>query len=124
MSEVGRYVRPPSAESRGEAPGRGRLPGRKILVVGGGQRIFDAATDPVGNGRAMSLLFAREGAHVAVGDRNVDSARETVELARAAGGQALAIEADTTREAEIARMVAEAHDEMGGLDGLALNVGI
>jgi hypothetical protein len=32
-------------------------------VVGGGQRTFDAATDPVGNGRAMSLLFAKEGAH-------------------------------------------------------------
>jgi NAD(P)-dependent dehydrogenase (short-subunit alcohol dehydrogenase family) len=42
--------------------------GRRILVVGGGQRTFDAATDPVGNGRAMSLLFAREGAHVAVAD--------------------------------------------------------
>jgi NAD(P)-dependent dehydrogenase (short-subunit alcohol dehydrogenase family) len=119
-----RYVRPPSAESRGEAPGRGRLRDRKILVVGGGQRTFDAATDPVGNGRAMSLLFAREGAHVAVADRNVDSARETVELARKAGGLALAIEADTTKEADITRMVAEAHDGMRGLDGLALNVGI
>jgi hypothetical protein len=48
MSEVGRYVRPPSAESRGEAPGRGRLQGRKVLVVGGGQRIFDAATAGAG----------------------------------------------------------------------------
>jgi len=31
--------------------------------------MFDAATDPVGNGRAMSRLFAREGARVAVADR-------------------------------------------------------
>src|SRR6478736_8425840 len=62
MSDKIRYVRQPSAESGGEAPGRGRLQGRKILVVGGGQRTFDATTDPVGNGRAMSLLFAREGA--------------------------------------------------------------
>ena len=52
------HARPPSAESRGEAPGRGRLLGRKILVVGGGQRTFDAATDPIGNGRAMSILSA------------------------------------------------------------------
>src|SRR4030095_7767562 len=78
MSEVGRYVRSPSAESRGEAPDRGRLKGRKVLVVGGGQRTFDAATDPIGNGRAMSILFAREGARVAVADRNATSAAETV----------------------------------------------
>ena len=119
-----RYVRPPSAESRGEAPGRGRLVGRRILVVGGGQRTFDVATDPVGNGRAMSILFAREGARVAVADRNVESAADTVGLIRTAGGSALAIEADTTREADIARMVGEAHAGLGGLDGLVLNVGI
>jgi NAD(P)-dependent dehydrogenase (short-subunit alcohol dehydrogenase family) len=70
MSDKIRYVRQLSPESAGEAPGRGRLQGRRILVVGGGQRTFDAATDPVGNGRAMSLLFAREGAHVAVADLN------------------------------------------------------
>ena len=64
-----RYVRPLSAESSGTAPGRGRLTGRRVLVVGGGQRTFDAATDPIGNGRAMSLLFAREGAQVAAHDR-------------------------------------------------------
>ena len=58
MSEV--HVREPSAESQGEAPGRGRLTGRRVLVVGGVQRVFDAATDPIGNGRAMCLLFARE----------------------------------------------------------------
>src|SRR5437879_12053298 len=68
MSDKIRYVRELSAESKGEAPGRGRLRGRRILVVGGGQRTFDAATDPVGNGRAMSLVFAREGARVAVAD--------------------------------------------------------
>ena len=66
MTEKPSFVRPLSPESSGEAPGRGRLQGRRILVVGGGQQTFDAATDPVGNGRAMSLLFAKEGAHVAV----------------------------------------------------------
>jgi NAD(P)-dependent dehydrogenase (short-subunit alcohol dehydrogenase family) len=87
MSDKIRYVRQLSAESAGEAPGRGRLQGRKILVVGGGQRTFDAATDPVGNGRAMSLLFAREGAHVAVADMNRASADDTVQRIMAEGGQ-------------------------------------
>ncbi|MBI3770183.1 MAG: SDR family oxidoreductase [Deltaproteobacteria bacterium] len=124
MSDTARYVRPPSAESRGEAPGRSRLSGRRILVVGGGQRTFNPATDPVGNGRAMSILFAREGARLAVADKNAASAAETVELIRNAGGQALAIAADVAREADIVRMVAEAHAGLHGLDGLVLNVGI
>jgi NAD(P)-dependent dehydrogenase (short-subunit alcohol dehydrogenase family) len=124
MADTTRYVRPPSAESRGEAPGRGRLRGRRILVVGGGQQTFDAATDPIGNGRAMSVLFAREGARVAVADRDGASAAATVERIVADGGHALAITADITDEADVGRMVAEAHRGIGGLDGLVLNVGI
>src|SRR5438128_11070473 len=93
-----RYVRPLSAESEGRAPGRGRLKGRRILIVGGGQRIFDAATDPVGNGRAMSILCAREGGHVAVADVNPDSARHTVNRITEEGGRAFAVQADVTRE--------------------------
>jgi len=124
MPNTERYARPPSAESRGEAPGRGRLTGRRLLVVGGGQRTFDAATDPIGNGRAMSLLFAREGARVAVADMNRAGAEETVCRIRQEGGGALAIEADIGREADVARMIGEAVEGLGGLDGMVLNVGI
>lgn len=124
MSEKQPYVRPPSAESLGAAPGRGRLAGRRILVVGGGQQVVDAATDPVGNGRAMSLLFAREGARVAVADRDRGAAAATVDLLAAEGGEGLVIEADISREDDIIRMVQTAADALGGLDGLVLNVGI
>src|SRR5207253_9963758 len=103
-----RYVRPLSAESEGKAPGRGRLKGRRILIVGGGQRIFDAATDPIGNGRAMSLLCAREGAHVAVADMNNTSADHTVRQIVTEGGRAFTIVADVTRESDVARMIEEA----------------
>jgi len=122
MSE--RSVRAPSAESLGEAPGRGRLAGRRILVVGGGQRAFDAATDPVGNGRAMCRLFAREGAAVGVADKQLPSAEATVALISGEAGRAFAIEADVTKPADIARMIEEAKRGLGGLDGLVLNVGI
>jgi NAD(P)-dependent dehydrogenase (short-subunit alcohol dehydrogenase family) len=118
-----RYVRPPSAESSGNAPGRSRLKGRRILIVGGGQRVFDAATDPIGNGRAMSLLFAREGAHVAVADLNRASAEDTVARIAADGGRALAVQADVTAEADVVKMIDEAHRAMGGLDGIVLNIG-
>lgn len=119
-----RYMRPLSAESRGNAPGRGRLKGRKILVVGGGQRIVDAETDPVGNGRAMSRLFAREGAGVIVADMNLASAEETVTMIVNDGGKAQAVQADISQPADITRMVTQAHTTLGGLDGLVLNVGI
>ena len=124
MADEERYVRPPSAESEGRAPGRGRLAGRRILIVGGGQQVVDADTDPVGNGRAMSLLFAREGAHVAIADRHLDAAEATAALVRAEGGVALTIQADIGVEADVARMVDEAVAGLGGLDGLILNVGI
>lgn len=124
MADEERYVRPPSAESEGRAPGRGRLAGRRILMVGGGQQVVDAETDPVGNGRAMSLLFAREGAHVAIADRHLDAAEATAALVRAEGGQALTIAADIGVEADVARMVDEAVAGLGGLDGLVLNVGV
>ena len=124
MSEKMRYVRRLSAESEGQAPGRGRLRGRRILVVGGGQRTFDAATDPVGNGRAMSMLFAREGAHVAVADLHRASADDTVKRIAGEGGLAFSIKADIAREADVNRMIDEAVDGLGGLDGMVLNVGI
>ncbi|WP_332766056.1 SDR family NAD(P)-dependent oxidoreductase [Phenylobacterium sp.] len=124
MTQTELKPRPPSAESLGEAPGRGRLAGRRILVVGGGQRVFDAATDPIGNGRAMCLLYAREGAKVAVADANLASAEQTVALIREAGGQAEAVEADVTVEADMVRMFEEASAALrGGLDGLVYNVG-
>ena len=119
-----RSVRAPSAESLGEAPGRGRLAGRRVLVVGGGQRTFDAASDPIGNGRAMCRLFAREGAQVAVADKQRASADETVALIAGEGGRAFAIEADITREGDVQRMIEEAARGLGALDGLVLNVGI
>ncbi len=118
------HVRPPSAESLGEAPGRARLAGRRVLVVGGGQRVFDAATDPIGNGRAMCRLFAREGAHVAVADKNRASAEETVALIAKEGARAFGLAADITSEDDVQRMIDEAARGLGGLDGLVLNVGV
>ena len=51
-----------------------RVEGKVALVMGGGQQ----AGHDTGNGRAVSQVFAREGAHVAVVDRNIASAQATV----------------------------------------------
>ncbi|WP_280282281.1 SDR family oxidoreductase [Pseudomonas sp. BN415] len=121
MSQV--QALPLSAESRGEAPGRGRLEGRKVLVIGGGQREFDPATDPIGNGRAMCLLFAREGATVAVADINLQSAQDTVKLILAKGGKGYAMAVDVQQEDQVIAMFESARAQLGGLDGVVFNVG-
>ncbi|MBL8782708.1 MAG: SDR family oxidoreductase [Alphaproteobacteria bacterium] len=120
MSEA--VERPLKAESQGHAPGRGRLEGRRILVVGGGQDDRGLDDAPIGNGRAMSILFAREGARVAVADRNMQSAEATASMAR--DGSAVSIEANVAVPAEIKAMVSEAVAKLGGLDGVVFNVGI
>jgi NAD(P)-dependent dehydrogenase (short-subunit alcohol dehydrogenase family) len=111
-------------ESAGTAPGRGRLTGRRVLVVGGGQMDIGEADTPIGNGRAISVLFAREGAAVAVADRSEESAAATVSLIEKENGQAFAICADVTKEDDVNRMVDEAIKGLGSLDGIVLNVGV
>jgi NAD(P)-dependent dehydrogenase (short-subunit alcohol dehydrogenase family) len=78
---------------------------------------------PIGNGRAISVLCAREGARVAIADRDRASAEATARYIEQ-DGSALIVEANVTDEREVARMVHEAARDLGGLDGLVLNVGI
>ena len=111
-------------ESQGLAPGRGRLENRHILVVGGGQRTVEGADDIVGNGRAMCLLFAREGAHVAVADMDQKSAEETVRRIEAEGGKATPLTANIAEPDQVENMIEQARAALGKLDGLVLNVGI
>jgi NAD(P)-dependent dehydrogenase (short-subunit alcohol dehydrogenase family) len=122
-------------EVLGRAPGRGRLTGRRVLVIGAGTRPSDDPRAPIGNGRAISVLAAREGATVVCVDRHEAAAQETVRLIesddaslRAAPefqrGRAFALAADVSVEPECARAVNGAIGMLGGLDGLVLNVGI
>ena len=111
-------------EARGQAPGRDRLAGRRILIVGGGQQDHGLEDPPMGNGRATSVLCAREGAAVVVADIDGDSAEVTAELARAEGREASVVVADAADEDGVRAMFAAARDALGGLDGLVLNVGI
>ena len=97
-----------------------RLKDKTAIVMGGGQ----TPGDTIGNGRATSLLFAREGASVVVVDARLDSARETVAMIEAEGGRAIAVEADATREADCNRVVETCTAEFGRVDVLHNNVGI
>ncbi len=112
------------AESRGEVSGRGRLVGRRILVVGAGTRPCTDADAPVGNGRAIAVLAAREGAAVACADVDAESVRETAEWVGREGQRGVVLVGDVADVANCARLVTEAREQLGGLDGLVCNVGI
>ena len=112
------------AEALGQAKSHGRLAGRRIIVVGAGQRQIIDEDPPVGNGRAMSVLFAREGASVACIDVNKEAADSTVAQITSEGGKAFADIVDVSDVSAIAPGVERCARRLGGLDGLALNVGI
>jgi NAD(P)-dependent dehydrogenase (short-subunit alcohol dehydrogenase family)/uncharacterized protein (DUF1330 family) len=111
-------------EARGSAPSHGRMAERRVLVVGGGQTDFQIPDQPIGNGRALAILLAREGAHVVVADRDEGSANETVALIRGEGGVAESLVADVLKPESIEAMIAAARRHLGGLDGLVYNVGV
>jgi NAD(P)-dependent dehydrogenase (short-subunit alcohol dehydrogenase family) len=111
-------------ETLGQAKSHGRLAGRRIVVVGAGQRKIVDEDPPIGNGRAMSVLFAREGARVACIDVNKDAADNTVAQITSEGGKAFAELVDVSDVAAIAPALERYAKQLGGLDGLALNVGI
>lgn len=99
-----------------------RLAGRRVLVVGAGTQPSDDADAPVGNGRAIAILAAREGAAVLCADRDAASARETADRISGEDGSAEVIVADVSDPDQCAAMVGEAAS--APLDGVVLNVGI
>lgn len=113
-----------STESTGLAPGRGRLKGRHIVVVGAGTRHIDDPQAPIGNGRAIAVLAAREGATVACVDVDRAAAEHTAALVEAEGSRAIVIVADVSKASDCARLVEQSVSDLGGIDGLVANVGI
>ena len=98
---------------------RGRLEGKVAIVTGAG-----SSGPGVGNGKAASVLFAREGAKVLLVDINADHAQETLELITAEGGEASVFQADVTNADHCRSMVESAVERYGRLDILDNNVGV
>ena len=108
------------------APASGtRLAGKVAVVVGAGQSSADGlGPNCIGNGRAISLLFAAQGAHLVLVDRDRSSLAETVSLANLYGGRVTSVIADVTDESSVANMARHAVAEFGRVDVLVNNVGI
>src|SRR5262249_41031224 len=90
-----------------------RLKGKTALITGSASGI----------GRAGAVLFAREGAAVAVADIDKGRITDTVDEIKRAGGRAHGIPCDLTRDAASRRIVRDAVEALGGLDILWNNVG-
>jgi NAD(P)-dependent dehydrogenase (short-subunit alcohol dehydrogenase family) len=96
-----------------------RLAGKVAVVTGAGSR-----GDGIGNGKAASILFAREGAKVVCADQVASRAEETVATITAEGGTASVFECDVSHRDGCQRLAAAAVERYGRLDILQNNVGI
>src|ERR1700723_261075 len=97
-----------------------RLKDKIAIVIGAGQ----SPGEGLGNGRATVLRFAEEGAKVLAVHNNLPSAEETVAIARQAGEECVAFEADVAVEATLVAMVEAARRRWGRVDVLHYNVGV
>jgi len=95
--------------------GYGRLKGRKALITGGDSGI----------GRAVAIAFAREGADIAINyvESEQKDADSLVDLLEREGRKIVLIPGDLSNESFCKEMVQKAHQELGGLDILALIAG-
>ncbi|HSO56516.1 MAG TPA: SDR family oxidoreductase, partial [Actinomycetes bacterium] len=103
----------PEPDARPQQRGSGKLAGKVALITGGDSGI----------GRAVAVLFAREGADVAIGhlaEEDTD-ATETVKLVEAEGRRCLTLPGDIGDEAFCQEAVARTVRELGRLDVLVNN---
>ncbi len=91
-----------------------RLQGKTAIVTGGASGI----------GRGIAERFAREGAKVAVADRNAEAAAAAADAIRSAGGEAMAIVMDVADEAAVNAGVKRMLDAWAKVDVLVSNAGI
>jgi NAD(P)-dependent dehydrogenase (short-subunit alcohol dehydrogenase family) len=91
-----------------------RLENKVALITGGGSGI----------GEAAAVLFAREGARVAILGRTEEKLEETVKRITDAGGEALAVQGDVSRYPDMERVVGEVIEKWGRLDVVFANAGI
>lgn len=103
----------------GPQPRLRRLEGKVAIVTGAG-----SSGPGIGNGKAISILFARHGARILLVDNNPAAVAETREIIEKEGGSATECLADVTKSVDVLRIVDRALSNNGAIDVLVNNVGI
>ena len=96
-----------------------KLNGKVAIITGAG-----SSGPGIGTGKAISMLFAREGAHVVLVDKYEDRAKETLRLIEDEGGQATIVTADLADVAASQHVVDQAITAYGAVDVLVNNAAI
>ncbi len=96
-----------------------RVRGKAVIVTGAG-----SIGPGLGNGKASSIVYAREGARVMLVDANLAAAEETQRIIAGEGGVSFAFQCDVTRSAECQAMAEACLARFGRIDVLHNNVGI
>jgi NAD(P)-dependent dehydrogenase (short-subunit alcohol dehydrogenase family) len=96
----------------------GRLQGKVAIVSGAG-----CVGPGWGNGRAMAVIFAQEGARVFATDKNLDAMTETLARVRELGGEIEAHQCDATDSSAVAKLMSSCRARYGRIDILVNNVG-
>ena len=104
--------------SSAERKAMGRLANKIAVVIGAGQ----SPGESIGNGRATALRFMEEGASILAVDRDVDSAKATLKMAK--GGIGEAFEADVRHVESLKLAIDFAVSRWGRIDILHYNVGV
>ena len=97
----------------------GKLEGAVAVVTGAG-----SSGPGVGTGKAIAVLFAREGAKVVLVDKFEDRAKETLALVEAEGAEAAVVTVDLAQMDSGQRVIDEAVAAFGGVDILVNNAAI
>ncbi|KTD80512.1 3-hydroxybutyrate dehydrogenase [Legionella waltersii] len=77
-----------------------------------------------GIGKEIALVYAKEGAKVAIADLNLDQAQLVADSINSAGGQAMAVAMNVTDESQVNQGIDAVADQFGGIDVLVSNAGI
>lgn len=91
-----------------------RLQGKVAVITGG----------TFGIGESSALLFAKEGAKVAIAARNQEKGEKVVNKIKDLGGEAIFVKTDVSKEEDVKNLVKETVDAFGRLDIVFANAGV